>query len=121
MARPIVWILLVSGFALGAAASGVSSAEETPAREVPAQAAAAAPPAKTQSADAGDQQVAVGEARAAQVAKMTCKTVKVTGSKVRSRKVCTTPDQTAGAGEWVRQQQDRGGLEASRALNNGTN
>jgi hypothetical protein len=49
--------------------------------------------------------------------KMVCRTTRMTGSNLRQHKVCSTSDSEAGAGDWVRQQQERGGLNASGALN----
>lgn len=86
----------------------------------------AAPAAQTPAApaaaptDPAQQKVAVSEATAQAAAKMTCRNVKVTGSNLRTRKVCSTPDSQAGAGDWVRQQQERGALNASAIVNSGT-
>jgi hypothetical protein len=120
MLRPILRTRLVAGLALGVAvsAAGSGAANEPPVTPSPAT-VAAVPPAEAKTAEGGAREVTVSEARAAQIAKMTCKTVKVTGSNVRTRTVCTTPDQTAGASDWVRQQQDRGAISASRAVNGG--
>jgi hypothetical protein len=75
--------------------------------------------APTAPADADSKPVPVSKATAEAAAKVTCRTVKMTGSNLRTRKVCSTADSQAGAGDWVRQQQDRGGLNASATLNNG--
>lgn len=95
----------------------VAQGAETPAPAPAAAAASAAAPAAT--ADADSKPVVVSKATAEAAAKVTCRTVKMTGSNLRTRKVCSTPDSQAGAGDWVRQQQDRGGLNASAALNTG--
>lgn len=106
-----------------ALSAAVAQGAETPAPapaaagSAAAPAAAAAAPAAT--ADADSKQVVVSKATAEAAAKVTCRTVKMTGSNLRTRKVCSTPDSQAGAGDWVRQQQDRGGLNASAALNTG--
>ena len=87
----------------------------------PAPAAAPAAPAATAPAtDPSQQKVAVSEATAQAAAKMTCRNVKMTGSNLRTRKVCSTPDSQSGAGDWVRQQQERGALNASAVVNSGT-
>ena len=104
----------VSALVLTLAALPAFAADTTP------PAPAAAPAATAPAADAGQQKVAVSEATAQAAAKMTCRNVKVTGSNLRTRKVCSTPDSQAGAGDWVRQQQDRGAMNASAVLNNGT-
>lgn len=51
--------------------------------------------------------------------KMVCRTEKVTGSSLRTRKVCSTPDSESGSQEWVREQQQRGAIGASSILNGG--
>lgn len=113
------WLALgvVFGMVMGGASRGEeprSAAEDT------SSAATAVPAAAAAASSAADRQVEVSPYTAEQIAKMTCKTVKVTGSNVRTRRVCTTPDQVAGASDWVRQRQDRGAIEASRALNGGS-
>lgn len=85
-----------------------------------APAAAPAAPTAAPTNDPGQQKVAVSEATAQAAAKMTCRNVKVTGSNLRTRKVCSTPDSQSASGDWVRQQQDRGAMNASAVLNNGT-
>jgi len=49
--------------------------------------------------------------------KVVCRDEKVTGSKLRSRKVCSTPDSESKSGDWVRNQQARGAIGASAILN----
>ena len=89
----------------------------------PAPAAAPAAVAATTTAPAaaasGQQKVAVSEATAQAAAKLVCRNERVTGSNLRTRKVCSTPDSQNASGDWVRQQQERGGLNASAVLNNG--
>ena len=89
----------------------------------PAPAAAPAAVAATTTAPAaaasGQQKVAVSEATAQAAAPLVCRTERVTGSNLRTRKVCSTPDSQNASGDWVRQQQERGGLNASAVLNNG--
>lgn len=97
----------------------VAQGAETPAPAPAAAAAAASAAAPAATADADSKPVVVSKATAEAAAKVTCRTVKMTGSNLRTRKVCSTPDSQAGAGDWVRQQQDRGGLNASAALNTG--
>jgi hypothetical protein len=83
----------------------------------PAPPAPAAAPAAA--AASGQQKVVVSEATAQAAAKLVCRNERVTGSNLRTRKVCSTPDSQNASGDWVRQQQDRGGLNASAVLNNG--
>ena len=89
----------------------------------PAPAAAPAAVAATTTAPAaaasGQQKVAVSEATAQAAAKLVCRNERVTGSNLRTRKVCSTPDSQNASGDWVRQQQERGGINASATLNNG--
>jgi hypothetical protein len=66
-----------------------------------------------------DTKVEVSKATAEAASKMTCRTVKLTGSNLRTRKICSTPDSRDGSGDWLRQQQDRAGLNASAGLNTG--
>lgn len=112
--RPVALALML---ALSAAvAQGAETPTPAPAAAGSAAAPAAAPAA---TADADSKPVVVSKATAEAAAKVTCRTVKMTGSNLRTRKVCSTADSQAGAGDWVRQQQDRGGLNASATLNNG--
>lgn len=50
-------------------------------------------------------------------AKVTCRTVKTTGSRLQTRKVCSTPDSRDGAGDMVREVQARGAIAASAIVN----
>ena len=50
---------------------------------------------------------------------MICRNEKVTGSKLRSRKVCTSPDSESKSGDWVREQQARGAIGAGAILSGG--
>lgn len=50
---------------------------------------------------------------------MTCRMMKVTGSRVRKEKVCSTRGTTSNSQEWLRNQQDRGANEGSAAVVNG--
>lgn len=56
-------------------------------------------------------------AQQAAEAKVTCRTVKTTGSRLQTRKVCSTPDSQKGSADWVREQQARGGIGASAIVN----
>jgi len=78
---------------------------------------APAPAAKP--ADPSQQKVVVSEATVQAAAKLVCRNERVTGSNLRTRKVCSTPDSQNASGDWVRQQQERGGMNASAVLNNG--
>ncbi len=84
-----------------------------------APAAVAATTAAPAAAASGQQKVVVSEATAQAAAKMVCRNERVTGSNLRTRKVCSTPDSQNASGDWVRQQQERGGMNASAVLNNG--
>jgi hypothetical protein len=48
-----------------------------------------------------------------------CRTVKATGSRVRTEKVCTTPASARGSQEWLRDQQHRGSSEGRNGVNGG--
>ena len=117
----------LSALVLSLASLSAFAVEPTTAPPVPpaapAPAAAPAAVAATTTAPAaaasGQQKVVVSEATAQTAAKMVCRNERVTGSNLRTRKVCSTPDSQNASGDWVRQQQDRGGLNASAVLNNG--
>ena len=79
----------------------------------------ALPAAAAKPADPSQQKVAVSQTTAEAAAKLVCRTERVTGSNLRTRKVCSTPDSQNASGDWVRQQQERGGMNASAVLNNG--
>jgi hypothetical protein len=73
----------------------------------------------TANADSG-QAAAVASAPSVSEAKqMTCRTVKITGSNLRTRKVCSTPNSQQNSSDWVRDQQDRGAIGASAVINGG--
>lgn len=76
--------------------------------------------AELAAAPADEKRVAVGPATVAQVEKMTCRTVVATGSRVRTRKVCSTPSSEEGSQSVLRQQQDRAAISSSIILNSGT-
>lgn len=87
----------------------------------PAVPATPATPAAPAAAKAPDQvKVEVSTATAAEAHQMVCRNVKMTGSNVRTRRVCSTPASESRAEDLLRQQQDRGGLNASAILNSGT-
>ena len=117
----------LSALVLSLASLSAFAVEPTTAPPVPpaapAPAAAPAAVAATTTAPAaaasGQQKVAVSEATAQAAAKLVCRNERVTGSNLRTRKVCSTPDSQNASGDWVRQQQERGGLNASAVLNNG--
>jgi hypothetical protein len=48
-----------------------------------------------------------------------CRTVKATGSRVRTERVCTTPASAKGSQEWLRDQQHRGSSEGRNGVNGG--
>jgi orotidine-5'-phosphate decarboxylase len=94
---------------------------------IPATPASQAPVAPaTSGAQAATTATAVGSpgnapaaepAQQAADAKVTCRTVKTTGSRLQTRKVCSTPDSQKGSADWVREQQARGGIGASAIVN----
>ena len=105
-------------------AGGMAMAADAPAAAPAATAVPAAPAATAATAEAApakgeDRKVEVSRATADAAGKMTCRTVKVTGSNLRKRKVCSTPDSQDGAADWIRAQQDRGAMNASAVLNTG--
>jgi hypothetical protein len=57
------------------------------------------------------------ETTAAEAATVTCRTIQVTGSRVRSRRVCTTPETEQKVSDWVQGQQDRGARESTIVVN----
>jgi len=124
-ARSGLSALVLSLASLSALATEPTTAPPAPPAPpaAPAPAAAPAAVAATTAAPAaaasGQQKVVVSEATAQAAAKMVCRNERVTGSNLRTRKVCSTPDSQNASGDWVRQQQERGGLNASAVLNNG--
>lgn len=50
-------------------------------------------------------------------AKVVCRDEKKTGSRLQSRKVCSTPDSQSSSADWVREQQARGAIGASAIVN----
>lgn len=112
----------LSALVLSLASLSAFAVEPTTAPPVPpaAPAAVAAPTvAPAAAADPSQQKVVVSEATAQAAAKLVCRNERVTGSNLRTRKVCSTPDSQNASGDWVRQQQERGGINASAILNNG--
>jgi hypothetical protein len=60
-----------------------------------------------------------GAADKGSAATTTCRTVKVTGSRVRTQRVCTTRDSERGSQDWLRDQQHRGSSEGRNGVNGG--
>ena len=125
-ARSGLSALVLSLASLSAFAVEPTTAPPAPpaAPAAPAPAAAPAPVAASTAApaaaaDPSQQKVVVSEATAQAAAKLVCRNERVTGSNLRTRKVCSTPDSQNASGDWVRQQQERGGINASAILNNG--
>ncbi len=134
--RPIA-LMLVSAFcglaASGAAIAGQATLPATPAMVTPTTVTPAAPAAQgtgaaatsgtpapaTATVPAGSAATASAAEPAQQAAeaKVTCRTVKTTGSRLQTRKVCSTPDSEKGSADWVRDQQARGAIGASAILN----
>lgn len=126
-----VTLMLVSVFCGVAVSGSVMSGQATPAAApttvTPATPASQAPVAPaTSGAQAATTATAVGgpgnapaaePAQQAADAKVTCRTVKTTGSHLQTRKVCSTPDSQKGSADWVREQQARGGIGASAIVN----
>ena len=126
-----VTLMLVSvccGLAVsGSVMAGQATPAAAPTRVIPATPASQAPVAPaTSGAQAATTATAVGSpgtapaaepAQQAADAKVTCRTVKTTGSRLQTRKVCSTPDSQKGSADWVREQQARGGIGASAIVN----
>jgi len=126
-----VTLMLVSVFCGLAVSGSVMAGQATPAAApttvTPATPASQAPVAPaTSGAQAATTVTAVGgpgnapaaePAQQAADAKVTCRTVKTTGSRLQTRKVCSTPDSQKGSADWVREQQARGGIGASAIVN----
>ena len=128
--RPVT-LMLVSMFCGLAVSGSVIAGQATPAAD-PATVTPATPASQALGAPAtsGAQAAATatpvgspGNASAAEPAqqaaesKITCRTVKTTGSRLQTRKVCSTPDSQKGSADWVREQQARGGIGASAIVN----
>ena len=119
-ARSGLSALVLSLASLSAFAVEPTTAPPAPPAAPAAPAAATAPAAApAAAANPAQQKVAVSAATAETAAKLVCRTERVTGSNLRTRKVCSTPDSQNASGDWVRQQQERGGMNASAVLNNG--
>lgn len=50
---------------------------------------------------------------------VTCRNVRVTGSRLQTRRVCTSTSSEKAASDWAAEQQARGGMAASGNLNGG--
>ena len=118
--------LAVSSAAIAAdqATPTVSPTTATPTTDTPTTVSPAAPAAQgpvapaTSGAQAPAAAAPAAEpAQQAAEAKVTCRTVKTTGSRLQTRKVCSTPDSQKGSADWVREQQARGGIGASAIVN----
>lgn len=118
--------LAVSSAAIAAdqATPTVSPTTATPTTDTPTTVSPAAPAAQGPVAPAtSGAQAPAAAAPAAEPAqqsaesKITCRTVKTTGSRLQTRKVCSTPDSQKGSADWVREQQARGAIGASAILN----
>jgi hypothetical protein len=122
--------LAVSSAAIAAdqATPTVSPTTATPTTDTPTTVSPAAPAAQGPVAPAtsGAQAPAAAAPAAAPAAepaqqsaesKITCRTVKTTGSRLQTRKVCSTPDSQKGSADWVREQQARGAIGASAIVN----
>lgn len=85
------------------------------------------PPPQETAAAAGDKSatapeeslVTVSAHKAAEIRKMTCRTVTVTGSRLRKREICSTPASVDGSKELLLEQQRRAAIDASIILNGG--
>lgn len=126
-----VTLMLVSALC-GLAVSGAANADQatptvspttatpttdTPATVTPAAPAAQAPTTATVPAGSPANTPAAEPAQQSAESKITCRTVKTTGSRLQTRKVCSTPDSQKGSADWVREQQARGAIGASAIVN----
>ena len=106
-------VLFVSTLALAAVAMpGLSQQVESAAVTPPVNAAGAvvvAPPAAT----------SVAPAAPATESEIVCRMVKVTGTRLRKERVCTSNATREQSAEWLRNQQDHGNNIGSNALVNG--
>ena len=115
--------LAVSGSVLAGQATPAAAptmvTPATPGSQAPvAPATSGAPAATTATAVGGPGNAPAAEpAQQAADTKVTCRTVKTTGSRLQTRKVCSTPDSQKGSADWVREQQARGGIGASAIVN----
>ena len=130
--RPVTLMLVsaLCGLAVSSAAIAdqatptVAPTTATPTTDTPTTVSPAAPVAQgpVAPANSGAQAPAAAAPAAeptqqAAEAKVTCRTVKTTGSRLQTRKVCSTPDSQKGSADWVREQQARGAIGASAIVN----
>ena len=94
------------------AAQTATSPQSVTAAPATAQAPAAA---TTEQAAPAAASTADGKPKAA--AKVVCRDEKKTGSRLQSRKVCSTPDSQSSSADWVREQQARGAIGTSAIVN----
>jgi hypothetical protein len=119
--NPPVTLMLVSALC-GLAVSGAANADQatptvSPTTVTPAAPAAQAPTTATVPAGSPANTPAAEPAQQSAESKITCRTVKTTGSRLQTRKVCSTPDSQKGSADWVREQQARGAIGASAIVN----
>lgn len=127
-------LLTVSSLLILAQSAPALHAQDAPSAAVQPSAAAVTPaanpvaaPAATPAAAAATttpKQVAAADAKADAKKqddkdKVVCRTVRVTGSNVRTQKVCTTPAQEEQSQEWMRKRQDRSGIENGGLIQSG--
>lgn len=115
-------ILTVSSLLIIFLTSSVLPAQD--AQPVTPPPAATATPAATPTATAPQQAAAAADAKADAKKqddkdKVVCRTVRVTGSNVRTQRVCTTPAQEEQSQEWMRKRQDRSGIENGGLIQSG--
>lgn len=111
-------ILTVSSLLILSLTSSVLPAQD--AQPVTPPPAATATPAATPTATAPQQAAAAADAKKQDDKdKVVCRTVRVTGSNVRTQRVCTTPAQEEQSQEWMRKRQDRSGIENGGLIQSG--
>ena len=110
----LLWIALSSTAIAQQQAVQPTDAAATPAVSAPA--ASATPAAITPAPAAAP---AVANAKPAAEQQVVCRVMKVTGSRLRKERVCSSRGTSDNAQEWLKEQQDKGANEGSNAVVNG--
>jgi len=109
----LLWIALSSTAIAQQQAVQPTDAAATPAVSAPA---ASTPAAITPAPAAAP---AVANAKPAAEQQVVCRVMKVTGSRLRKERVCSSRGTSDNAQEWLKEQQDKGANEGSNAVVNG--
>ena len=115
----IVWSLPLLCLALTSTAIAQQSAQATDAAAAPAVGAPAAVAASAANTSAPATAPTVANAKPAAEQQVVCRVMKVTGSRLRTERVCSSRGTSDNAQEWLKNQQDHGANEGSNAVVNG--